>query len=123
MGNSILKPVYSKWEFNQKVFKRLEMDVLLCSGLTQDYFKRINVSIGKFEEKNIEIHTIILSEKNTGKIDNSDQDPKEIIVLMHGFAGGSALFYPTFQDLVKRFDVILIDNIGMGGSSRPNDFD
>jgi hypothetical protein len=28
--------------------------------------------------------------------ENSDQKPKETIVLMHGFAGGSALFYPTF---------------------------
>ena len=45
------------------------------------------------------------------------------MVLMHGFAGGSALFYPLFKQLVKHFDVILIDNIGMGGSSRPNDFD
>jgi pimeloyl-ACP methyl ester carboxylesterase len=44
------------------------------------------------------------------------------MVLMHGFAGGSALFFPIFKDLVKYFDLILIDNIGMGGSSRPNDF-
>ena len=45
------------------------------------------------------------------------------MVLMHGFAGGAALFYLILKPLIPYFDVILIDNIGMGGSSRPNDFD
>ena len=41
---------------------------------------------------------------------------------MHGFAGSAALFFNIFKPLLPYFDIILIDNIGMGGSSRPNDF-
>jgi len=43
-------------------------------------------------------------------------------VLLHGYGGSSALFYPIHKALAKRFNLILVDIIGMGGSSRPTDF-
>jgi len=43
-------------------------------------------------------------------------------VLVHGYGGSGALFFPILKKLGAKFNVILIDIIGMGGSSRPADF-
>ena len=50
-------------------------------------------------------------------------EQKEMLVLMHGLGGGCAYFFPILKELVKYFDVILVDIIGFAGSSRPNDYD
>ena len=42
---------------------------------------------------------------------------------MHGYGGGSALFFPILKKLVVWFDVILVDIIGQAGSSRPLNYD
>jgi pimeloyl-ACP methyl ester carboxylesterase len=47
---------------------------------------------------------------------------KPILVLVHGFGGSGALFYQIFKYLINYFNLILIDIIGMGSSSRPTDF-
>jgi pimeloyl-ACP methyl ester carboxylesterase len=55
------------------------------------------------------MHTIICGHKN-----------KETLVLIHGYMGALALFYPILQDLSKRFRVICVDLLGLGLSSRPD---
>lgn len=45
------------------------------------------------------------------------------MVLVHGFGGSGALFYKLFDEVSRHFRFILVDIIGMGSSSRPQDFD
>ena len=42
---------------------------------------------------------------------------------MHGYGGGSALFFPILKRLAEWFDIILLDIIGQAGSSRPLNYD
>jgi pimeloyl-ACP methyl ester carboxylesterase len=42
---------------------------------------------------------------------------------MHGYAGSGALFFKIIKRLSEEFCLILIDIVGMGGSSRPPNFD
>mmetsp|Transcript_1625 Transcript_1625/g.2877 ORF Transcript_1625/g.2877 Transcript_1625/m.2877 type:complete len:214 (-) Transcript_1625:401-1042(-) len=42
---------------------------------------------------------------------------------MHGFAGSGALFFKILKQLTDHFCLVLIDIVGMGGSSRPENFD
>ena len=58
------------------------------------------------------IHTLILGDSS-----------KPSMVLVHGFGGSGALFYKVFNEVCRHFRFILIDVIGMGSSSRPQDFD
>ena len=51
-----------------------------------------------------------------------NKETKPILVFVHGFAASSCLFYNIFEPLSKHFCVIMIDIIGMGGSSRPDNF-
>jgi len=44
------------------------------------------------------------------------------LVLCHGYGGSGALFYKIIKQLSERFTLIFFDLIGMGGSSRPKNF-
>lgn len=44
---------------------------------------------------------------------------KEDLVMVHGFAEGSASYYRMFKYLAQSYDIYAIDNLGMGESSRP----
>ena len=48
---------------------------------------------------------------------------KPKLVLVHGYGGSSAFFFKIIKDLCEHFCLILVDVIGMGGSSWPEDFD
>ena len=43
-------------------------------------------------------------------------------VFIHGYGGSGALFYKVIKNLSVHFRTICIDIIGMGASSRPEDF-
>mmetsp|Transcript_24202 Transcript_24202/g.43018 ORF Transcript_24202/g.43018 Transcript_24202/m.43018 type:complete len:337 (+) Transcript_24202:4515-5525(+) len=43
-----------------------------------------------------------------------------VMVMLHGFLGGSMLFYRMIPELTKHYKVICVDLLGMGQSSRPN---
>jgi pimeloyl-ACP methyl ester carboxylesterase len=47
---------------------------------------------------------------------------KPIIVVLHGYGGSAALNYRIIQPLIPHFNLIMFDNIGMGGSTRASDF-
>jgi pimeloyl-ACP methyl ester carboxylesterase len=60
------------------------------------------------------MYTCILDIKNINK--------KPILIFFHGFAASGVLYYHLYKRLVERFCVIFADQVGMGGSSRPNNF-
>ena len=60
------------------------------------------------------ISTIICGAKQEGL-------PK--LVWVHGYGASGALFYKVMQGLTQKFQVFFVDIIGMGGSSRSQDFD
>ena len=49
-------------------------------------------------------------------------EDKPILILCHGYGGSGVLFYKIMKPLAEKFYLILIDVVGMGGSSRPKDF-
>lgn len=49
-------------------------------------------------------------------------EKKPVLVLIHGYGGGGALFHKVMKPLTEYFHLILIDIIGMGASSRPDNF-
>lgn len=48
---------------------------------------------------------------------------KPHLVLIHGYAGSGAMFFRTYEKLTQHFCIFVIDLIGMGGSSRPDNYD
>jgi pimeloyl-ACP methyl ester carboxylesterase len=55
-------------------------------------------------------------------INTEEEGFKHTLVVLHGYGGSGALFYPVFQYLIDHFHLIFVDIIGMGASSRPKDF-
>ena len=53
----------------------------------------------------------------------STDSSKITMVLLHGYLGSGALYYSILADLVEHFNLIMIDLIGFGGSTRPENFD
>ncbi|KAM7273913.1 hypothetical protein ACFE04_028577 [Oxalis oulophora] len=54
---------------------------------------------------------------------NSDDDnhqPLPTLVMVHGYAASQGFFFRNFDALATRFRVIAIDQLGWGGSSRPD---
>jgi len=84
---------------------KLEMKVLAHSGIPFDQFKIYNVHI---DSNGNYIRTIEVG------------DPKnQKIVIIHGYGASSMNFYKVIKPLSENYHLILIDIIGMGGSSRP----
>ena len=88
--------------------------MLSYSGLPEDQIRIENVKVWSFKGEDVNVHTLFLG-------DNDESKP--IFVLCHGYGGSGALFYKIMKPLCTRFRVIMFDLIGMGGSSRPKDFD
>lgn len=47
------------------------------------------------------------------------QRDNQKLVLVHGFGGSSIIFYKLMKALSEKYHLIMVDIIGMGGSSRP----
>lgn len=41
------------------------------------------------------------------------------MVLLHGYGGSALIFYKIMKPLSEHFNLIMIDILGFGGSSRP----
>ena len=78
-----------------------------------DLIKQFDISVGEYKGETVTMRTIVCGKKTPEK-------PQ--LVLLHGYAGSGPLFYKMIKTLTFRFQLILVDLIGMGGSSRPNDF-
>jgi len=74
----------------------------------------MNVKVGEFKGEDVFMHTIICGQQD---------DNKPVLVLCHGYGGSGALFYKIIKSLTENFTLIFFDLVGMGGSSRPKDFD
>ena len=97
---------------NKKNYSYYEIELLKCSNIPRSYIKQRDVKVDVFEDKPVTIRTNIC-----GK----DSLPK--IVWIHGYAASGALYYQVLPYLTQKYQVIFCDIIGMGGSSRPDNFD
>jgi pimeloyl-ACP methyl ester carboxylesterase len=57
------------------------------------------------------MRTLIVGDKN-----------KPILVLVHGYGSSAPMFYKLFKGLSQHFCIVCPDMIGMGGSSRPDNY-
>ncbi|KAF8022757.1 hypothetical protein BT93_F0309 [Corymbia citriodora subsp. variegata] len=55
---------------------------------------------------------------NTIEFDSKDDSPT--LVMVHGYGASQGFFFRNFDALTSRFRVIAIDQLGWGGSSRPD---
>jgi len=72
----------------------------------------MDVKVDTFKGKDVFINTVFCGNDET----------LPVMVLVHGYGGSGALFYKIVKILCTRFRLILMDLIGMGGSSRPANF-
>lgn len=87
---------------------KMEEKTLALSGLQLK--KDISIFDVQIKYKGLQqMHTIRCGHKN-----------KEILVLIHGYCGSLALFYPILKDLSQRYQVYCVDLLGLGLSSRPD---
>ena len=70
---------------------------------------------GAPEGELMSIRTIILGERD---FDTDAISLKPTLVLIHGFAGSGVTMYPIFRALMEHYRLILIDQVGFGGSTR-----
>ena len=98
---------------NEENLLKTEANVLQMTGLLEDQIEVKNVPVGKFEGEETYIRTFIFGDKAKPKL-----------VMVHGYASsGPLLCCKIAKSLSEDFCVIAIDLIGMGGSSRPKNFD
>lgn len=85
--------------------EKLERKVLEHTGIPIEQFKIYNVSI---DRNGNYIRTIEVGDPN-----------KQTIVLIHGYGASTMNYYKVMKPLSENYHLIMIDIIGMGGSSRP----
>jgi pimeloyl-ACP methyl ester carboxylesterase len=73
--------------------------------------KTHNVLVKEHDGKPVYINTSICGSRD-----------KPILVLVHGYASSGPLYFKAIKKLTEYFCVVLMDMIGMGGSSRPDDY-
>ena len=70
---------------------------------------------GAPEGQLMSIRTFILGEKD---FDTDAVKIKPTLVLIHGFGGAGVMMYPLFKKLMEHYRLVLLDQIGFGGSTR-----
>lgn len=91
---------------SQAKFEEYEKKMLSYSGLRMPE---------DFDIKNV----VIDSSGNYIRTIEVGDPSKQTIVLVHGYGGSSIMFYKILKPLAEHYHLILIDILGMGGSSRP----
>ena len=86
-------------------------DVLQFTGLPLDDFNVKNIVVDERNGKEVCIRTIICGD---------EQKPK--LVFIHGFGASGPAYYKIIKSLSDHFCLVFHDLIGMGGSSRPADY-
>ena len=81
--------------------------MLAFTGIPLEYFEITDVPITFHDGENF-IHTIQVGDRT-----------KEKLVLVHGYGGSGVMFWPIIKSLAENFHLIMVDILGMGGSSRP----
>jgi cephalosporin-C deacetylase-like acetyl esterase len=110
MGN-LLEKSTSKYILNTKNYEYLESNLLEFSGLSKKEIRQKNVLVGTYHNEPIYTRTIIIGNTKFPKL-----------VWIHGYAASGALFYKMMKALSEIFCIYFIDIVGMGGSSRPDNY-
>lgn len=115
MGNMCMgltkQPSHDLLALNDENRLYCERQVLQLIGLPMSEVRTAKVKVKEFEGKDVYINTNIC-----GSIE------KPFLVLVHGYASSGPLYFKVIKKLTEHFCVIMMDLIGMGGSSRPNDY-
>ena len=104
----------SKYDLTDEKLFEAEDALMRFSGLPPDQIETQNVEVDQFEGKPVFLRTIKCGLKS---------ENKPILVLTHGYGGSCPLFYKILKKLVSKFYLIMFDLPGMGGSSKPDNFD
>lgn len=92
--------------------------MLDLSGMPSESIKSLSIKVGTDAEgKKITMRTHVINPANF----NNNKKPK--MVFLHGYAAAGCIYYGLYPVLSEHFCAIFVDTIGMGSSSRPNDFD
>lgn len=94
-----------KYAITDEKLATAEANLLSFSGIPLDRFIIHNVVI---DDSGNFVRTFIL--------ENPD---KPTLVLLHGYGGSALIFYKIMKPLSENFNLIMIDVLGFGGSSRP----
>jgi pimeloyl-ACP methyl ester carboxylesterase len=71
----------------------------------------LNVKVGEHNDEPIYMNTVVVGKTSLPKI-----------VWIHGFGASNALYYKMYKPLKDDYCMMFIDMIGMGSSSRPDNF-
>ena len=93
----------------------LYTQVLDLTGLPKEKLRTMRVKVGEHAGKRIDMYTLIIDPENL--------KTKPLLVFLHGYAASAVLYYNMYKSLSEKFTVIGVDHIGMGASSRPENFD
>ena len=104
MGN---KP--SIYDLTDQNLNLCEKEVLALTGLLD--IQQKNIKVGEFKNEPVYIRTNICGDETKPKL-----------VLIHGYASSGPLYFKIIGRLAQHFCLILMDMVGMGGSSRPDDY-
>ena len=92
----------------------LYMQVLDLSGIPQDKRKTAQIKVDEFKGHRVDMFTLI--------IDPDALHTKPLLVFLHGYAASSALYFNIYKPLMEKFCIIAVDHLGMGASSRPDNY-
>ena len=98
---------------NFKTIYKIESEMHELSGLSSMY--SVNIEVGKHNNESVNIRTHLINIKDYGK--------KPTFVFVHGYGASSSFYWPMWKQLSEKFCCIAIDVVGMGASSRPDDYD
>ena len=119
MGQQLTRRSTSKHIISEKNLFRFEQNLLEFSNLADGELVTRNVQVGAFDDKPVYMRTFIFGHDQKLPL---NQQTKPLLVFLHGFAASCCMFYKTYPTLREHFCVLMIDMVGMGSSSRPNNF-
>ena len=127
MGNKqlaqVTKKSTSKFIVSDSNFRKLETNLMQQSGVPSEQILLKNIKVGEWlnngQKEDIFMRTLICGHETK----NLNKEKKPILLFIHGFAGSGLMFFKILGLLCKHFTLIMVDLVGMGGSSRPENFD
>ena len=115
MGNSTSEAAW------QRSVERCEDDLLELSGVRS----RVSRSFThiKMDGKPFRVRTFVVRPGATAGIDSLSARKRErkTLVLIHGFASGSVLWYRMLAPLSRKYRIVLFDSMAHGLNSRPEE--
>ena len=111
----------SKFDVTPVNFMVAERRLLVLSGLPLDKFEIKLINVAKSHPTAAASQTADPVYIRTIVCDYKPEKP--VLLKIHGYGSGSAMFYKCIKDLTAHFTVILLDLPGMAGSTRTSDYD